>query len=86
MIETCSEQGELFADFAPKPIEKTDKTIRKPRWEKEPKPIAPKVDICRYPKPKMYYTYEEYQAIHCGNAAAADYWWKKDMQRLEEKQ
>ena len=74
-----TEQGELFADFVPKTIEKTGKAVRKPRWEKETKPIAPKLDINRYHKPKMYYTYEEYLTIHCGNVAAADYWWHKNL-------
>lgn len=79
-------QGELFADFEPKPVEKPRKSSPVPKRERDTTQIAPKVDISRYPKPKKRYTYDEHLKIFCGNSAAAGYWWKKDMQRLEEEQ
>jgi hypothetical protein len=76
----------LFPDFAPKPVEKPVKVVSTPKREKETASVAPKVDISRYPKPKKHYTYDEYRKIFRYNSAAAEYWWKKDMQRLEEEQ
>ena len=35
---------------------------------------------------ETFYTYDEYLKIFCGNSDAAEYWWKKEMQRLEEEQ
>lgn len=81
-----ADQGELFADFAPKPVEKPSKSSPVPKREKETTHIAPKVDISRYPKPKKHFTYDEHLKIFCGNSAAAEYWWERDMQGLEEEQ
>lgn len=78
-----ADQGELFADFAPKPVEKPSKSSPIPQREKETTHIAQKVDISRYPKPKTFYTYDEYLKIHCGNHAAAEYWWKRLMKKIE---
>lgn len=77
-------QGELFAEFAPKPIEKPVKVVSTPKREKETASIAPKVDISRYPKPKDFYTYDEFLKRYCGDHTLAEYWWKKQMERREE--
>lgn len=82
MIENA--QGELFAEFTPKPIEKPVKAVTTPRREEDTASIAPKVDIARYPKPKTFYTYDEYLKIHCGSHDAAHYWWERAMKSLEE--
>lgn len=74
----------LFPDFAPKPVEMPVKSSPVPKREKETTHIAPKVDTSRYPTSKKHYTYDEYLKIFCGNSDVAEYWWKKDMQRLEE--
>ena len=70
------EQGDLFGT-TPSPTPKEAEKV-----ETKPIPSKPK----EYPKPKTHYTFEEYLKFHYGNAAAADYWWKKDMQRLEAEQ
>ena len=68
------EQGDLFGTTpspTPKKAEKVDA---------KPIPSKPK----EYPKPKTFYTYDEYLKIHCGNHDAAHYWWERAMKRLEE--
>lgn len=92
------EQGELFAGFMPESTQKPrykscPKVVENPRRTTILRDSAStssdtnsyKADN-QHPKTKQHYTYDEYLKIFCGNSAAAEYWWKKDMQRLEEEQ
>ena len=36
------------------------------------------------PKAKTFFTYDEYERFFCGNSAAAGYWWKVQMDNMEE--
>lgn len=67
----------LFEGFEEKPKPKP-KVVSMKDEEKKPEPPKRKIE---YTKPKTFYTYDEYLKIHCGNHAAAEYWWKRLMKK-----
>lgn len=80
------EQGELFTGFIRLPSEKPNDNSHKSATKHKDVPQQKAYSTLTYTKPKKHFTYNEYKKIFCGNSAAAEYWWKKDMQRLEEEQ
>lgn len=74
----------LFAEGDDVSLKKPEASTDSKQERTERNEIGKTRGVVEKPKPKDFFTYEEYLEIMCGNKDSAGYWWSKQMERIEE--